>query len=355
MDRDPDEYVLEAQVGHLLRRAYQRHLALFQGSWARMGRPPCNSPRCTALAARAAVAEPARPGLAMDPPTVKGVVTRLMARGLVERDQDAADARLLRVALTPAAQAALPGLGREARAVTAATLAPLSREEAARSGRSWRSSADFGCDRGMTVARLVSVHMIGAADDRLSPTRDAGRGAGPLAAADRRRCCWRAGPMSTRRGPPRRPGGGAHARAVLDLSAIAGLAGIEDRGDHHRIGALVTWAALREAALPACFDGLRAAAAQVGGVQVQNRGTLVGNLCNASPAADGVPPLLALDAAVELASRARAAAAAAGGIPAAATGGRRWPRDEMAVAVLVPQPARRGLPASRSSGHGTTW
>ena len=35
---------------------------------------------------------------------------------------------------------------------------------------------------------------------------------------------------------------------MLDLSAIAGLGGIEDRGDHHRIGAGVTWAGLRDAA-----------------------------------------------------------------------------------------------------------
>lgn len=90
-------------------------------------------------------------------------------------------------------------------------------------------------------------------------------------------------------------------RPLLDLSALPELAGIEDRGDHHRIGALVTWAALRDAALPPWFDALRRAAAQVGGAQVQNRATLVGNLCNASPAADGVPPLLALDAGIELA------------------------------------------------------
>lgn len=91
-------------------------------------------------------------------------------------------------------------------------------------------------------------------------------------------------------------------RPLLDLSALPELAGIEDRGDHHRIGALVTWAALRDAELPPWFGALRQAGRQVGGAQVQNRGTLVGNLCNASPAADGVPPLLALDAAIELAS-----------------------------------------------------
>ena len=125
-------------------------------------------------------------------------------------------------------------------------------------------------------------------------------------------------------------------RAVLDLSAIAGLGGIEDRGDHHRIGAGVTWEGLRDAALPAWFDGLRAAAAQVGGAQVQNRGTLLGNLCNASPAADGVPPLLALDAAVELAS---ARGVRRLPLDAFILGNRRTAlgRDEIAVALLVPK------------------
>ncbi len=89
----------------------------------------------------------------------------------------------------------------------------------------------------------------------------------------------------------------------LDLSAITALRGVARDGDAWRIGAMTTWAALRDGdALPPGFRALRQAAAQVGGRQVQARGTLGGNLCNASPAADGVPPLLLLDAAVELAS-----------------------------------------------------
>jgi CO/xanthine dehydrogenase FAD-binding subunit len=49
---------------------------------------------------------------------------------------------------------------------------------------------------------------------------------------------------------------------------------------------------------------LKAAAREIGGIQIQNRGTLAGNLCNASPAADSVPPLFTLDAEVELVSQA---------------------------------------------------
>ncbi|HUT50746.1 MAG TPA: FAD binding domain-containing protein [Alphaproteobacteria bacterium] len=89
---------------------------------------------------------------------------------------------------------------------------------------------------------------------------------------------------------------------VLDITAIDALRGIERHGDGWCIGALATWTDLIRAALPSAFDGLKAAAREVGGVQIQNTGTIAGNLCNASPAADGVPSLLALDAAIELSS-----------------------------------------------------
>lgn len=128
---------------------------------------------------------------------------------------------------------------------------------------------------------------------------------------------------------------GAGPGPLLDLSAVPDLAGIADAGGHTRIGARVTWAALRDAALPPWLDGLRAAAGQVGGAQVQNRGTLVGNLCNASPAADGVPPLLALDAAVEIAGPAGRRVLA---LPEFLQGNRRTALrpGEIATAILVP-------------------
>lgn len=88
---------------------------------------------------------------------------------------------------------------------------------------------------------------------------------------------------------------------VLDITAIPGLRAIEATEAGWRIGCLVTWSALSAAPLPALFDGLKRAAREVGGRQVQNRATLVGNLCTASPAGDGIPNLLALDAGVELA------------------------------------------------------
>jgi CO/xanthine dehydrogenase FAD-binding subunit len=91
---------------------------------------------------------------------------------------------------------------------------------------------------------------------------------------------------------------------ILDISAIAGLRGIRDEGSRWRIGATTTWSEFIAAELPPLFDGLKLAAGEIGGVQIQNAGTVAGNLCNASPAADGVPPLLALDARVEIADAA---------------------------------------------------
>jgi CO/xanthine dehydrogenase FAD-binding subunit len=89
---------------------------------------------------------------------------------------------------------------------------------------------------------------------------------------------------------------------ILDISAVPGLRAIRDDGVHRFLPCLATWSDVIAAELPPDYDGLRAAARQVGGVQVQNAGTVVGNVCNASPAADGIPCLLSLDAEVELAS-----------------------------------------------------
>lgn len=93
-------------------------------------------------------------------------------------------------------------------------------------------------------------------------------------------------------------------RPVLDLTAINGLKGVARTPDGVTIGALATWSDVWRAPLPPAFDGLKAAARDVGSIQIQNSGTVGGNLVNASPAADGVPPLLTLDASVELTSKA---------------------------------------------------
>jgi CO/xanthine dehydrogenase FAD-binding subunit len=89
---------------------------------------------------------------------------------------------------------------------------------------------------------------------------------------------------------------------IVDVSAIHELKGISFEPDFIRIGGLTTWSRVIATSLPRAFNGLKLAAKEIGGVQIQNRGTVAGNLCNASPAADGVPPLLALNAEVELVS-----------------------------------------------------
>ncbi|MGH9551787.1 MAG: FAD binding domain-containing protein, partial [Terriglobales bacterium] len=130
---------------------------------------------------------------------------------------------------------------------------------------------------------------------------------------------------------------------VVDISGLTEIKGITEEGNYIRIGGLTTWSEVLAAPLPRCFDALKSAAREIGGIQIQNRGTIGGNLCNASPAADGVPPLLALDAEVELASAAgRRRVLLADFI----VGNRKTLRrpDEILAAVLVP----RGLDDARS-------
>ncbi len=129
---------------------------------------------------------------------------------------------------------------------------------------------------------------------------------------------------------------------VLDITAIDSLRAVRETDDHWRIGATATWRDVVEAALPPLFDGLKLAAREVGGAQIQNTGTVAGNLCNASPAADGVPALMALDARVELVS-----ARGARTLPLAAfvLGNRRTAvrADELVSAILVPRRSPRAV------------
>jgi CO/xanthine dehydrogenase FAD-binding subunit len=90
--------------------------------------------------------------------------------------------------------------------------------------------------------------------------------------------------------------------SLLDITGVSDLTGISLQDQVWRIGATTTWSTLARAELPPQLSGLQAAAREVGGIQIQNTGTVAGNICNASPAADGVPVLLSLDAEVELAS-----------------------------------------------------
>lgn len=128
-------------------------------------------------------------------------------------------------------------------------------------------------------------------------------------------------------------------RPVLDVTRVAGLRGISrDRETGAwRIGATTTWTDLAEAAfLPPAFDGVRAAARQVGGRQIQNTGTVAGNLVTASPAADGTPNLLVLDASVEVTSAARGPRIVPVGEFVTGYRTTALAADELVTAVLVP-------------------
>lgn len=134
--------------------------------------------------------------------------------------------------------------------------------------------------------------------------------------------------------PALRPG--AIPNQIMDVTRIAELRGIAATAQGWRFGATTTWSDVLAADLPPAFAALQAAAKQVGSIQIQNTGTIAGNLCNASPAADGVPPLMALGAEVDIGS---------------AAGRRRMPLDafitgprqtalrpgELVLAVHVPQ------------------
>lgn len=124
--------------------------------------------------------------------------------------------------------------------------------------------------------------------------------------------------------------------SVVDVSRISEIKGIAVEPDHIRIGGLTTWSQVISASLPRCFDALKSAAREIGAVQIQNRATVAGNLCNASPAADGVPPLLALDAEVELVS---AAGTRRVSLANFIVGNRKTLRrpDEILTSVIIPR------------------
>lgn len=130
--------------------------------------------------------------------------------------------------------------------------------------------------------------------------------------------------------------------AVLDITGIEALRGVtREAGGAVRFGATTTWSDVIAADLPPAFDMLKEAAREVGSRQIQNAGTVAGNICNASPAADGMPCLLALDAEVEISARAGVRR-----LPLAAfvTGPRRTAigPGEMVTAIRVPAAATAG-------------
>lgn len=119
-------YVVEDQVGFLMRKAQQRHTALFL---ERMAVCDLTATQFTALIKIVEMGQVTQNLLgrlaAMDPATIQGVVRRLVARGLASRARDPMDRRTVVLAATPAGRALAVQAVAVAHEVTAATLAPL--------------------------------------------------------------------------------------------------------------------------------------------------------------------------------------------------------------------------------------
>ena len=87
------------------------------------------------------------------------------------------------------------------------------------------------------------------------------------------------------------------AEIIVDIKSIEGIADIRETEEHYWIGAATTCAELGEhAGLRSFWPGVVEAANLIGSTQIQGRCTITGNLCNASPAADSVPALVAAGA-----------------------------------------------------------
>jgi MarR family transcriptional regulator, lower aerobic nicotinate degradation pathway regulator len=125
-----DGYAVDEQVGFLLRRAHQRHAAIFLDGMAQDDLTPT---QFTALVKTVEAGRITQNHLgrlaAMDPATIQGVVRRLTERGLLHRAQDPADRRTVVLEPTEAGLALVRSAVASARRITEATLAPLDAEE----------------------------------------------------------------------------------------------------------------------------------------------------------------------------------------------------------------------------------
>ena len=125
-----EEYRLEDQVGHLMRRAHQRHTAIFQDGIEALQLTPT---QFAALAKIRDLGEVSQNQLgrltAMDPATIQGVIQRLDARKLIERQPDPKDRRCTLLTLTGEGSALIADAIDRARRITETTLAPLSASE----------------------------------------------------------------------------------------------------------------------------------------------------------------------------------------------------------------------------------
>jgi DNA-binding MarR family transcriptional regulator len=126
------DFTVEDHVGFLLRRAHQRHVALFTAGMARAELTPT---QFTALMKTVQLGRITQNLLgrhaAMDPATIQGVVRRLITRGLIRRGRDPMDRRTAVLEPTEAGIALISGVVASAQRAHDAALAPLSPQERA--------------------------------------------------------------------------------------------------------------------------------------------------------------------------------------------------------------------------------
>ncbi len=126
----PPRYRLYDQVGHLLRRAHQRHTAIFQAGIGASQLTPLQLAALAKTRDEGAVSQNQLGRLtAMDPATSLGVIRRLCAKGLIERSADPDDRRRTVLRLSPAGEALLDEVVPAALEISRATLAPLTAAE----------------------------------------------------------------------------------------------------------------------------------------------------------------------------------------------------------------------------------
>ena len=131
------------------------------------------------------------------------------------------------------------------------------------------------------------------------------------------------------------------AELVVDIKAIDGMTDIAETSDAFEIGAGVSCAALGEnQALVAAWPGVVEAANLIGSTQIQGRCTMSGNLCNASPAADSVPALVAAAARARVAGPDGSRMVAVEDVPVA-PGKTSLSKGEFIEAIVLDKPAPR--------------
>jgi carbon-monoxide dehydrogenase medium subunit len=131
------------------------------------------------------------------------------------------------------------------------------------------------------------------------------------------------------------------AALIVDIKAISGMDTVTETDDSFVIGAAVPSAALSEdAALLAAWPGVVEAANLIGSTQIQGRCTIVGNLCNASPAADSIPALVAAGAVARVAGPSGTRDVPAIEIPTG-PGKTSLAKGEIIEAVVLPKPEAR--------------